>query len=108
MPAAITTLFEEEYHYGVAALANSLVANGFEGTFWAGYRGEVPPWARGQTFEREQTRVILSPKAEMRLIPLHTSLHFAHYKPWFMISVLEELDPKAEAVFYFDPDITVP
>ena len=41
-------------------------------------------------------------------MPLDTPLHFAHYKPWFMISVLEQLDPKAEAVFYFDPDITVP
>jgi hypothetical protein len=108
MLGAITTLFEKDYHYGVAALANSLVASGFEGTFWAGYRGEIPPWAKGETLDGGQTRIVLSPKAEMRLMPLDTPLHFAHYKPWFMISVLEQLDPKAEAVFYFDPDIIVP
>ena len=108
MPGAITTLFEKDYHHGVAALANSLIASGFEGTFWAGYRGEIPPWAKGETLDGGQTRVVLSPKAEMRLMPLDTPLHFAHYKPWFMISVLEQFDPEAEAVFYFDPDITVP
>lgn len=108
MHSAVTTLFENDYHHGTAALANSLVQNGFTGTIWAGYRGPLPAWAaRGQR-EDGSVRIALREGAEMRLVAVDSPLHFAHYKPWFMLHVLEQLDPAADAVFYFDPDIVVP
>lgn len=108
MHSAVTTLFEKDYHHGAAALANSLTTNGFEGTLWAGYRGELPAWAKGEKLENGQTKMSLSPKASLRFVPVDTPMHFTNYKPWYMISVLEQLDPHADAVFYFDPDIVVP
>ena len=41
MNISFCTLFEGNYHFGVAALSNSLIAAGYAGTLWVGYRGAL-------------------------------------------------------------------
>ena len=42
----ICSLFEGDFHFGLATLINSIVRGGFKGLFWIGCRGELPPWTR--------------------------------------------------------------
>lgn len=108
MNLAVCTLFEKHFHLGAAVLFNSLVARGFDGRFWAGFRGELPPWAANA--ERTAHGWRLRPgggPAELRLVRLETELHFTHYKPEWMLQVLETLDPNCDGLCYFDPDIVV-
>jgi hypothetical protein len=44
MKISLCTLFERNYHFGVAALSNSLIASGYSGDLWVGYRGALPGW----------------------------------------------------------------
>lgn len=101
MKSAVCTLFEGTYHLGVAALVNSLHAHGFRGTVWAGYRGALPPWAGGA---REYA---VGDGLVVRFVPLTTDTHFTNYKAAFALEVMEQHDPAAESIFYFDPDAFV-
>ncbi|HLP08125.1 MAG TPA: hypothetical protein VK178_08155 [Opitutaceae bacterium] len=106
MPSVVTTLFEGDYHYGVAALANSLARNGYTGRLWTAYRGALPTWADVAP-AADGTRHIAAGSVEIVLFPHPTDIHFTHYKPWWMQEVLDTHEPGADAVFYFDPDIVV-
>ncbi len=97
MTTAVCTLFEGDYHYGVAALANSLHAAGFTGSFFAGYRGPRPAWAAADEVCIGNIRI--------HFVPLAQNLHFANFKPQFMRRVFSQLAPSADAVLYLDPDI---
>jgi hypothetical protein len=102
---AICTLFEGDYHFGLAALINSLARAGYAGTVWAGYRGPLPPWidqlkrleARGEYGVNDRIRLVL--------LPLELDLHFANYKPQFMLDLLADRARDCEYIWYFDPDI---
>jgi hypothetical protein len=104
MPATtVCTLFEGDYHYGVAALANSLFRYGYRGVIHVGYRGLLPNWMR--KFEIGENCSITE-GLEFRLYPLDTPWHLANYKPLFIKSIFASA-PSLEAVFYFDPDIVI-
>jgi len=101
MNIAACTLFEGNYHIGVAALANSLHASGFRGTLWAGHRGPIPPWAA------EKSSVSLPENFQVVFVPVQTPEHLTNFKPTFLQQVLGTFAPDADTVAYFDPDIVV-
>ena len=112
MSSAICTIFEGHYHFGVAALANSLYTQGFRGALYAGYRGEIPRWASSA----KQNNVLdwpgnstleVAPGLELHFLPLNTDYHLTNFKPDFMLTLWQSVAGEAEAMFYFDPDIVV-
>jgi hypothetical protein len=131
MSAIVTTLFEGDYHLGVAALVNSLFGAGFQGEVRVGYRGDLPGWVRGEEVGKVESkkqdcgsmgfcgqsirrtdlgggvRVLQLEQCEMKVVfqRLDTEAHFTNYKPQFLLQTLEET--QADRIFYFDPDIVV-
>ena len=107
MTSAICTLFENDYHMGLGAWANSLYAHGYRGTIYAGCRGPLPPWLTGKQEVNGCVEFNPAPGLTLRFIPLTTRLHLTNYKPDFMKEVWEQHCPHADALFYFDPDIII-
>ena len=107
MTSAICTLFEGDFHYGLGALCNSLYLHGFRGVVYAGYRGPMPPWAARAVPRGSYSELTIESQFTLRFVPLATQVHFTNYKPDFMLSVWRDHCPDADALFYFDPDITV-
>ncbi len=112
MGYVICTLFEGNYHVGVAALVNSLYRNGFRGEVFAGYRGNLPAWAvaaKTGTIGNWQncTTVEAADGLTLHFIPLTTDYHLTNYKPDFMLQLLDGPAKDAEGIYYFDPDIVV-
>jgi hypothetical protein len=107
MQSVICTLFEGNYHHGVAALVNSLYQNGFRGTVYAGYRGSLPAWVGSKTGAEDYAEVALGREVFLRFLPLAAKGHLTNYKPDFMLNLWDAHAPDADALFYFDPDIIV-
>lgn len=117
MKTTICTLFEGHYHLGVAVLTNSLYANGFRGTIYAGYRGNLPPWAKKapacdlQIKEMDASigcsQLQVADGTDVVFVPLNTDYHLTNYKPDFMLNLLDGPAKDTESIFYFDPDIVV-
>jgi hypothetical protein len=111
MTTAICTLFERDYHHGLAALVNSLVRSGFTGPLYAGYRGELPAWTKASQPAVKgrwaDARVLAVGAGEVVFLPLATADHFTNHKPQFMLDLLEQDSLGIEQLFYLDPDICV-
>ncbi len=102
---AACTIGEGDYHYGVAALANSLFAHGYTGILSVGWRGPLPPWM-SQT--RANSRGVFNLNGvQIKFVNLNTDWMLANYKPLFMQEVLKDQNSEVGGVAYFDPDIVV-
>ncbi|TAE61181.1 MAG: hypothetical protein EAZ87_03175 [Nostocales cyanobacterium] len=105
MRAAICTVFEKDYHYGVGVLVNSLYHQGFRGVFWAGYRGNLPPWVDSAQEKDGYHEFPVAEGCVIRFVEIKTWKHLGFYKPDFMSKLWDEYCPDIDALFYFDPDI---
>ena len=107
MSSAVCTLFEGNYHFGLAAFANSLHRHGFRGDVWAGYRGALPPWV-GNVTERDGIQSFEAVEGlRLRFLKVDTQRHLTNYKAAFMIDLRRNYLPDAGRIFYFDPDIVL-
>lgn len=112
MQSVICTLFEGHYHYGVAALANSLHHSGFRGSIFIGYKGVLTNWAASAKVNTALSwsgarSLEISKDFVVHFLPLTTDYHLTNYKPDFMLKLLNGPANAAKSIFYFDPDITV-
>jgi len=112
MNTIICTLFENDYHYGVAALINSLYYNGYLGEIFVGYKGSLPQWS----LEANESNELLwtgshsfkvTEKLQVHFLPIDTHYHLTNYKPNFMLRVWNDFAKDAGAIAYFDPDIVI-
>lgn len=112
MTSVICTLFEGNYHFGLAALVNSLFHQGYKGEIFAGYRGALPTWAHQAKINEAlnwqgATSLDLDSQIRLHLLPLATDYHFTNYKPDFILELWNGPAKKAQNIFYLDPDIVV-
>jgi hypothetical protein len=105
--SAVCTVFEGHYHKGVAALANSLVANGFEGVIWAGYKGNLPAWATIEKQNNDVSEMRVSEKLRIHFVKFDSTVFLPYCKPDFMLDILENKAPTLEKLFFLDCDIIV-
>jgi hypothetical protein len=105
--SVICTLFEGDYHIGLAAFVNSLYAHGYRGGVWAGYRGPLPPWACAAVRFDSVAGIEVAPGLKVYFVALETERALTNFKPDFLIDARRRFFPKAERVFYFDPDIVL-
>jgi len=112
MQSVVCTLFERDYHYGVAALTNSLYKRGYRGSIYAGYRGSLPSWCSKSRENRQfqwenSTTLEVAEGLQIHFLPLDTNYHLTNYKPDFMLRLLSGPASDADSIYYLDPDIVV-
>jgi hypothetical protein len=105
---SICTLFEGDYHLGLAALVNSLVHAGYAGTVWVGYRGALPPWLEQlKWLDAQGAEYMVADQIRLVFLPVETNIHFTSYKPQFMLDLFANQASDCGYIWYFDPDIFV-
>jgi len=105
----VCTLFEGNYHHGLAALINSLIHVGFEGKVMVGYKGDLPSWCQSKetaSFGELHSNFLQFEKVQVHFVKLETSYHLTNYKPDFMKTVGQAIHDW-DHIFYFDPDIVI-
>jgi len=104
--SGICTLFEGDYHFGLAAFLNSLVHAGYAGPVWAGFRGPLPPWLNQLKKTAQSTHEYeIADQIQLALVPVSSQVHLTNYKPRFMLDLLAGPAAGCEYLWYFDPDI---
>lgn len=97
-PLGVAVLFEGDYAKGAAALVNSLVAGGFRGTVFCGYRGEAPEWLSSPPGVAD---------LELRAIPVTWEGELTDFKPSFLLQLWEGPAADFAGLVYMDVDIAL-
>ena len=100
----ICSLFEGDFHIGLAALINSIVRGGFKGLFWIGCRGGLPAWTA--PLNRRPDGLFEVGDALLGFETIESSRHFGQFKPEFLLRTIDR-GIAGRHIWYFDPDITV-
>ena len=104
----VCTLFEADYHNGVAALINSLSVRGFTGVVFVGYRGELPSWVLIRSSIAQSGCLSLAlERFEVLFIEVPTGRSLTNLKPEFMLDVLGRVSGQTEYIFFFDADVFI-
>jgi hypothetical protein len=103
----VCTIAEHHYFKGVAALANSLVRSGFEGTLVVGYRGERPSWLHALGRLPTTDTYAITPRVHLELVEIAGTWHLNNCKPHFLEQLLFRKHSQADLVYYFDTDIVI-
>jgi hypothetical protein len=106
MNSIICTLYEKDYHWGVAGLINSLFIHGYQGKIYIGCKksDSIPFWI--EKFPKENDTYIIENKIVVKFLFLSTNLHFTNYKPHFLLDVMNT-EKDIKYFYYFDPDIVI-
>ncbi len=112
MNSAVCTLFEGNYHLGVAGLTNSLYQNGFRGSIYVGYKGALPPWAslakENSLLQWAGNKTLqVAEGLQLHFLPIETDYSLTNYKPDFMLKLWDGPAADMDSLFYFDPDIVI-
>ena len=102
----VCALAEGTYFRGAAALANSLVRNGFTGHIVIGYRGPVPAWG-GPVTPRPGPAQPVAPGVDIQFVLVEGEWHLSNLKPHFLRRVAADLHPGFASLWYFDVDIVL-
>ena len=103
-----TTLAENKYFLGLAALINSIVERGkYIDKIVVGYRHELPKWLPELHQSKNGKTCILNSGIELELVEMKGDLHMVHEKPKWFRYFTEVLEPDAEEYFFFDSDIVI-
>lgn len=104
----LTTLAENDYFLGVAALINSVVKHGtYVDRILIGYRGELPGWLPKLVTSKHGKSCVLKSGLEVEFVLLDSSLHMVHEKPKWFKHLTRVLEPDASEYFFFDSDIVI-
>jgi hypothetical protein len=103
----VCTLAEGRYFDGLAALANSLVRAGFEGSVVVGYRGSKPLWAGSLKIRDQASHVYeVSSAVDLHFVELAGTWHLNNLKA-HLINQIFERNVDVDLVYYFDTDIFI-
>lgn len=100
----VCTLYEGDFHFGVAALVNSLVASGYSGLIWVGNRGGLPSWTK--PLPQREDGLFQVGKVLLGFETIESGRHFGQFKPEFISSIIDRGIARRH-IWYFDPDITL-
>ena len=106
-PHVVCTVAEGNYFDGLAALANSLVRAGFEGSIVVGYRGSKPLWADSLKIWDQASDVYeVTSAVHLRFVELAGTWHLANLKAHLINQIFKRF-VDVDLIYYFDTDIVI-